>query len=113
MRLHGLAYCYKGSGAFQGCSKHCLEVTLRLHEAAHDAEDGVQLLYTFRVQLGGGGGDDGVEGPLARRQAVGVFPVEDEIGAAILHGEQALSASEVLNVGFASDAKHVGYFGHT
>ena len=68
-------------------------MALRLHEAAHDAEDRIQLLGTFRVQRRGRRRDDGVERPLARRQAVRVVWVQDEIGSPVLQrGRQASRA---------------------
>lgn len=59
-------------------------MALRLHEATHDPEHGVQLLDTLGVPRGDGGRDNGVEGTLARRQAVWVLLVQDEVGATIL-----------------------------
>ena len=64
-----------------------LHVALRLHEAAHDAVDGVQGIVGG---VGQQGRDDGVVGPLAGGVDVGVVGrVEDEVGAAVLQREAA------------------------
>ena len=72
-----------------------LHVALRLHEAAHDAEYGVQLLVArFLTQRRRRRRDDGVERPLPRRQAVGVRRVQDEVGAAVLQQEHCRIRAE-------------------
>lgn len=63
-----------------------LHVSLRLHEAAHDAKGGVQRAI---LQVGRHGRDDGVVGPLSGLQPVGMAGVEREVGAAVLEGEAA------------------------
>lgn len=59
-------------------------MTLRLHEASHDAVAGVQGAVGG---VGDHGGDDGVVGPFARGDDVRVVRVEGEAGAAVLEGE--------------------------
>lgn len=59
-------------------------MSLWLHEATHDTEDGVKLLTSLGVQLGGGSRDDGVEGALAGGQAVGMGGVDDEVRTTVL-----------------------------
>ena len=61
-------------------------MALWLHEAAHDAVDGVQALV---ARVGDERGNDGVVRPLARREHVGVALLQREVGAAVLQREAA------------------------
>lgn len=64
-----------------------LDVALGLHEAAHDAVDGVQALVRGVCDEGG---DDGVVGAFARGVDVWVVRgLEDEVAASVLQGEAA------------------------
>ena len=63
-----------------------LDVTLGLHEAAHDAVDGME---TVVVGVGDHGGNDGVVGSFVRCEDVGVVGSEGEIRAAVLKREAA------------------------
>lgn len=63
-----------------------LDVALGLHEAAHDAVHGVQGAIR---RVGDHGRDDGVVGPLARGEDVGVTLAEGEVGTAVLQRETA------------------------
>ena len=80
----------------QGGRRH-LQVPLWLHEAAHDAEHGVQLLTALCVQLGGSSWDDGVEGALAGGQAVGVGGVDDEVGTPVLEQRWQVSSQNTAS----------------
>jgi hypothetical protein len=62
-----------------------LQVSLWLHEAAHAAKGSDQLALLVCHQAR----HDGVVGPLARRQAVGVARVQVEAMAAVLQAETA------------------------
>ena len=59
-----------------------LHLSLRLHVAAHDAEDEPRLAVLRHHRR-----DDRVERPLVRFQSIGVLRVEGEQHAAILEGE--------------------------
>lgn len=63
-----------------------LDVSLRLHEAAHDAKGRVQRAV---LEVGRHGWDDGVIWPLSGLQLVRVVGVEREVCAAVLEGEAA------------------------
>lgn len=61
-------------------------MALRLHEPAHHAKDGVQVVGRVRDE----GGDDGVVGPFARCQDIRVARVQGEAAAAVLQNEAAV-----------------------
>ena len=55
-----------------------LDMSLGLHESAHDAEGAEEGSV---APLGGQAGDDGVVGPLGRGQAVGMALHQGKVGA--------------------------------
>mmetsp|Transcript_5504 Transcript_5504/g.15779 ORF Transcript_5504/g.15779 Transcript_5504/m.15779 type:complete len:290 (+) Transcript_5504:508-1377(+) len=70
-----------------------LHMPLWLHKASHHAEGAEELLAVGPLG-GGGSGDDGVEGALVGRQAVGVIRVQNEVGPPILQREAASFADD-------------------
>ena len=62
-----------------------LQVPLRLLEGAHDAKGAEQVA----LWVGGNAWDDGVVGPLAGPQAVGVLGVQQEIVPPVVQREAA------------------------
>ncbi len=84
-RIHSATHLASPSRGHSAWHVAHLHVALRLHEAAHDAEHGVQLLVArLLAQRRCGGRDDRVERPLPGRQAVGVRRIQDEVGAPVL-----------------------------
>ena len=69
----------------EACPGPHLQVPLGLLEGAHDTEGAEQLPIGVR----GDAGDDGVVGPLARAQAVGVLGVQQEVVPPVVQRETA------------------------
>ena len=76
-----------------------LQVALGLHEGAHDTKTGEQVA----LWVGDHARDDGVVGPLARAQAVGVLGVQDEAVAAVLQAEAAPLRHDAWNAKLGGD----------
>ena len=81
MVARGVARRLQAHAEINNIDQH-LHMALGLHAAAHQAE-AHDRLAVFHHE----GGDDGVEGPLARRVNIGVALVEREQGAAILENK--------------------------
>ena len=80
--------CGLPSKAVAGTGKEgaCLQVALRLHEAAHDTKGCIKLPIALS---GGHAGDDGMVGALVGSQAVRVARINDEVVPAIVQREAA------------------------